>query len=127
MISSRLVALGAACAFMVMGDAAMAQGDAAAGATAFARCRACHLFDATGRHRVGPNLAGVFGRTAGTVEDFPRYTDLMKTSGIVWDETTLNTWLSDPGEMVEGTTMKMIITDDTMRANIIAFLKAGVQ
>ena len=127
MISSRLVALGAACAFMVMGDAAMAQGDAAAGATAFVRCRACHLFDATGRHRVGPNLAGVFGRSAGTVEDFPRYTDLMKTSGIVWDETTLNTWLSGPGEMVEGTTMKMIITDDTMRANIIAFLKAGVQ
>ena len=127
MISSRLVALGAACAFMVMGDAAMAQGDAAAGATAFVRCRACHLFDATGRHRVGPNLAGVFGRTAGAVEDFPRYTDLMKTSGIVWDETTLNTWLSGPGEMVEGTTMKMIITDDTMRANIIAFLKAGVQ
>ena len=127
MISSRLVALGAACAFMVMGDAAMAQGDAAAGATAFVRCRACHLFDATGRHRVGPNLAGVFGRSAGTIEDFPRYTDLMKTSGIVWDETTLNTWLSDPGEMVEGTTMKMIITDDTMRANIIAFLKAGVQ
>ena len=97
MISSRLVALGAACAFMVMGDAAMAQGDAAAGATAFVRCRACHLFDATGRHRVGPNLAGVFGRTAGTVEDFPRYTDLMKTLGIVWDETTLNTWLSGPG------------------------------
>ena len=127
MISSRLVALGAACAFMVMGDAAMAQGDAAAGATAFVRCRACHLFDATGRHRVGPNLAGVFGRSAGTIEDFPRYTDLMKTSGIVWDETTLNTWLSGPGEMVEGTTMKMIITDDTMRANIIAFLKAGVQ
>ena len=126
MKSSKLVALGAACALMVMGDAAMAQGDAAAGATAFARCRACHLFDDTGRHRVGPNLAGVFGRTAGTVEDFPRYTDPMKASGIVWDDDTLNTWLSGPGEMVVGTTMKMVISDETMRANIIAFLKAGI-
>lgn len=126
MKSSKLIALSAACALMVMGDAAMAQGDAAAGATAFARCRACHLFDDTGRHRVGPNLAGVFGRTAGTVEDFPRYTDPMKASGIVWDDDTLNTWLSGPGEMVVGTTMKMVITDETMRANIIAFLKAGI-
>ena len=126
MKSSKLIALSAACALMVMGDAAMAQGDAAAGATAFARCRACHLFDDTGRHRVGPNLAGVFGRTAGTVEDFPRYTDPMKASGIVWDDDTLNTWLSGPGEMVVGTTMKMVISDETMRANIIAFLKAGI-
>jgi cytochrome c len=126
MKSSKLVALGAACALMVIGDAAMAQGDAAAGATAFARCRACHLFDDTGRHRVGPNLAGVFGRTAGTVEDFPRYTDPMKASGIVWDDDTLNTWLSGPGEMVAGTTMKMVISDEAMRANIIAFLKAGI-
>ena len=126
MKSSKLVALSAACALMVMGDVAMAQGDAAAGATAFARCRACHLFDDTGRHRVGPNLAGVFGRTAGTVGDFPRYTDPMKASGIVWDDDTLNTWLSGPGEMVVGTTMKMVITDETMRANIIAFLKAGI-
>jgi cytochrome c len=126
MKSSKLVALGAACAFMIMGDAAMAQGDAAAGAKAFARCRACHLFDDTGRHRVGPNLAGVFGRTAGTVEDFPRYTDPMKASGIVWGDDTLNTWLSNPGEMVAGTTMKLVVGDETMRANIIAFLRAGI-
>ena len=126
MKSSKLIALSAACALMVMGDAAMAQGDAAAGATAFARCRACHLFDDTGRHRVGPNLAGVFGRTAGTVADFPRYTDNMKASGIVWSDDTLNTWLSGPKEMVEGTTMKMVVSDEAMRANIIAFLKAGI-
>jgi|SaaInl4_135m_RNA_FD_contig_21_1402381_length_1124_multi_12_in_0_out_0_1 cytochrome c len=126
MKSSKLVALGAACAFMVMGDAALAQGDAAAGATAFARCRACHLFDDTGRHRVGPNLAGVFGRTSGTVEDFPRYSENMLTSGIVWDDATLDSWLAAPGEIVAGTTMKMIIGDETMRANIIAFLKAGI-
>ena len=126
MKSSKLVALGAACAFMVMGDAALAQGDAAAGAKAFARCRACHLFDDTGRHRVGPNLAGVFGRTSGTVEDFPRYSENMLTSGIVWDDATLNTWLTAPGELIDGTTMKMAIGDETMRANIIAFLKAGI-
>ena len=126
MKSSKFIALGAACVFMIMGDAAMAQGDAAAGEKAFARCRACHLFDDSGRHRAGPNLAGVFGRTAGTVEGFPRYTENMKAASHVWDDDTLNTWLSNPGEMVPGTTMKLMIGDDTMRANIIAFLKAGI-
>lgn len=127
MKSSKLVALGAACAFMIMGDTALAQGDPDAGATAFARCRACHLFDDTGRHRVGPNLAGVFGRTAGTIEDFPRYSDPLKASGIVWDDATLDTWLANPGEYVDGTLMKMVIADPAMRANLIAFLKRGVQ
>ncbi len=127
MKSSKLVALGAACAFMIMGDTALAQGDPAAGATAFARCRACHLFDDSGKHRVGPNLAGVFGRTAGTVEDFPRYSDPLKASGIVWDETTLDQWLANPADMVDGTGMKFLLADPVLRANVIAFLKQGVQ
>ena len=127
MKSSKLVALGAACAFMIMGDTALAQGDPAAGATAFARCRACHLFDDSGKHRVGPNLAGMFGRTAGTVEDFPRYSEPLKASGIVWDETTLDQWLANPAEMVDGTGMKFLLADPVLRANVIAYLKQGVQ
>ena len=127
MKTSKLVALGAACAFMVMADTAVAQGDPDAGATAFARCRACHLFDDSGRHRVGPNLAGIFGRTAGSVEDFPRYSDGLKASGIVWDDATLDQWLTNPAELVEGALMKMAIPDAGMRANLVAFLKRGVQ
>ena len=126
MKSGKLMAIGAACAFTVMADTAVAQGDPDAGSTAFTRCVACHLFDDSGRHRIGPNLADVFGRTAGSVEDFPRYSDALKASGIVWDDATLDQWLTSPEGLVEGALMKMAISDADMRANLIAFLKRGV-
>ena len=44
-------------------------------------------------------MKGVFGRTAGTVEGFT-YSDAMKSSGIVWGEDTLKTYLADPKAMV---------------------------
>ena len=125
-MKGKLLAAAAACAFMVMGDAVLAQGNADAGGTAFIRCRACHLFDDTGRHRVGPNLAEVFGRTAGSVEDFPRYTDALKASGIVWDDDTLHQWLSGPKAMIPETSMILVVPDETMRLDIIAFLKRGI-
>ncbi len=48
---------------------AFAEGDAAAGERVFARCGVCHgVGDAT--RAQGPSLNGVFGRTAGTLEEF---------------------------------------------------------
>ena len=45
------------------------------------------------------------GRRAATLSDFGRYTDALKKSEIVWDETTLYAWIKDPQVMVPGTTM----------------------
>ena len=81
-----------------------ASGDAEAGEQAFRQCKACHMItDADGNDivrggRVGPNLYGIVGRTAGAVEDF-RYSDLLVAAGeqgLAWDEETFVAYVQDP-------------------------------
>ncbi|WP_135506132.1 c-type cytochrome [Roseovarius aestuariivivens] len=81
-----------------------ASGDAEAGEKAFNQCKACHMIqDADGEMivrggQVGPNLYGIVGRTAGSVEDF-RYSDLLAAAGeqeIVWDEEKFVGYVQDP-------------------------------
>lgn len=83
-----------AAALIAWAGPALAQGDAAQGEKVFAKCKACHALEA-GKNKVGPSLHGLFGRVAGTGEGF-RYSDAMKGSGLVWDETTLAQYLADP-------------------------------
>jgi len=49
--------------------AAHAEGDAAAGEKIFAHCAPCHSTK-PGENKVGPSLAGVFGRTSGTEPEY---------------------------------------------------------
>lgn len=66
-------------------------------------CWSCH--DLYGeQNKVGPYLAGVYGRRAGSA-NFPGYSEAMRNAGIVWDETTLRQFLLDPPRFVPGTTM----------------------
>ena len=68
-------------------------------------------------------MAGVFGRKAGSDPSFV-YSEAMKTSGKVWDEATLDAWLSNPMGMVPGTKMTyMGQSDPAKRAATIAYLK----
>ena len=41
-------------------------GDAAKGEKTFRKCKACHQIGEGAKNRVGPQLTGVIGRTAGT-------------------------------------------------------------
>ena len=75
-----------------------------------------------GANRVGPRLAGLFGRTAGSVGDY-RYTDALKRSGIVWNDTTLDAYLKDSEAFVPGTKMYGGLTLDADRADLIAYLR----
>ena len=83
---------------------ALAENDAAAGARVFNRCKACHSIDAERRSPVGPNLSGVLGRAAGTLEGF-RYSNAMKAKDIDWTEENLRAFLASPRTFVPGTRM----------------------
>jgi len=87
-------------------------------------CRECHSFD-KGDNRLGPTLYGVVGRKAGTVPGFA-YSDSLKSSGITWNEKTLDKWIANPNAVVPGNNMGAIfsgLSDAGERAKIIAFLK----
>jgi cytochrome c len=73
---------------------ASAAGDPAEGAKAFQLCAACHSLHPD-VNMTGPSLAGVWGRTAGSVSSFPRYSPTLRHSGLVWNEQTLDHWLAD--------------------------------
>lgn len=96
----------------------------ATGAQAFAMCKGCHTIEKGGRNGIGPNLAGVVGRTAGAVPDY-KYSAAMKKSGLRWDEKTLNDFLTAPMKKVPGTRMPIGIADPAKRAAVIAYLKTA--
>ncbi len=53
-----------------------------------------------------------------------RYSKPLKGSGVVWDEKTLDQWLTDPKALIPGNLMFIRgIEDGEKRANLIAFLK----
>ena len=93
--------------------------DVAHGEALYEGCQDCHSLD---KNDVGPKHRGVFGRKAGTIPDYD-YSEGLKASGIVWDETTLDKWLSNPQALVPDAKMFYHLADPTDRADVIAFLR----
>ena len=62
------------------------------------------------------------GRTAGSLADF-NYSKAVKNSGIVWDEQTLDKWLTNPQAFIPGQRMNFKVADPADRADLIAYLK----
>jgi cytochrome c len=104
--------------------AAQAAGDAEAGGKLFTRiCGGCHNVGPSVRSSFGPQLNGIFGRTAGSVADY-QYSDAMKSSGIVWTREKLVAYLDEPRAVVPGTRMIFWGISDTEKVeNLLAYLQ----
>jgi cytochrome c len=99
--------------------------DPAAAETQFKKsCGTCHVAEAEAAPRQGPNLFGVVGRQAGDVAAF-KYSPAFAagSGGIVWDEGTLDRWLTDPQSVIPGAVMLYKQADPDKRRLVIEYLK----
>jgi len=101
----------------------MAHGqDIEAGEQVFKKCRACHMVGVDAKNRVGPQLNGLFGRTAGTVDGY-RYSNANADSGIVWSEEIFAEYIRNPRSFMPGTKMAFVgLKTGEEIANITAYL-----
>jgi len=67
---------------------------------AWAKCKVCHNF--TAKKKVGPGLAGVVGRKAGTAPKFKyKFMKYMKGDAWTWDEAHLRKWMCNSKKAVK--------------------------
>ncbi|WP_140986387.1 c-type cytochrome [Asticcacaulis tiandongensis] len=99
-------------------------GDPVAGKKAFGACVSCHSLT-PGQTGIGPHLAGVVGKKAGTNDARFKYSPAMKAAP-VWTEAQLDSFLADPKKSIPGNTMTMApVKDAKRRADLIAYLKGN--
>ena len=106
----------------ILGSAApIISGDAVAGRQVFKKCEACHSLE-PGKNLIGPSLAGVVGRKAGSEPGYD-YSPAMKQANIIWSPATLDTYLTDPQKVVPGNKMPFPgLKTDRDRADVIVLL-----
>lgn len=88
-------------------------------------CRTCHSTK-QGDHRLGPSLHKIYGAKAGATSGYGKYSQGLASSGITWDETTLDKFIANPDEVVSNNNMKPYkgIGDEALHKAIVAFLKS---
>jgi cytochrome c len=105
--------------FVLAASPALAAGDPDRGQRVYEGCQDCHSLD---KNDVGPRHRGVFGRKAGSLPDFA-YSPALKAAGFVWDENTLDKWLTDPQAFLPGARMFYHLSAAQDRADVIAYLR----
>lgn len=85
------------------------------------QCGTCHS-RVLGEVRQGPNLAGVYGRKAGTVPDY-KYSQGFAVADWVWDAEHLDPYLTNPQAVIEGGVMGYRQANPATRAAVIAYLR----
>lgn len=113
----------------VLGTTAQADllGDAARGEGLYRDCASCHAVGEGARHRVGPHLNDLFGRKAGSMDDYTRYSrGLVRAGadGMVWDYDRLDAYIENPKSLVSDTRMSYRGMKDAQdRADLMAYLR----
>jgi len=86
-------------------------------------CAVCHASESGGPPRQGPHLAGVIGRTAGTLPAY-KFSPALTGAGFVWTDETLDAWLADAQAFRPGTTMLYRQANQERRRLVIEYLKS---
>jgi cytochrome c len=119
-------AVAAAAVLLAATGVARADGDAARGEKRFDECVTCHSLK-EGVNGVGPSLHGVFGRKAGSLDDF-RYSPAMKRSGLTWTPQALGTFIADPQQAVPNNRMPFAgMPEAADRDDLIAYLEKAAK
>jgi cytochrome c len=67
-------------------------------------------------------LLGVYGRTSGTAPGFA-YSAALKKTHLVWDDKSLDKWLTDPDAFIPGNDMDFLVSKPQDRQDLISYLK----
>lgn len=86
------------------------------------RCKSCHVGAPPSTATLGPSLAGVFGRKAGSGKTGV-HSRALTESGIVWSRSSLRSFLSDPGRAVPGTIMPLRVEDPKELEDLLNYLE----
>ena len=99
----------------------------ASGQKTFRKCQACHAVGADAKHKTGPHLNGLMGRTIGGIDGF-KYSNVFKDAaaeGRTWDEESLAAFLAAPKTYFKGTRMSFAgLKSDQDIAAVIAYINA---
>lgn len=88
---------------------------------AFTTCGVCHSVE-PGQNMIGPSLAGVVGRRAGSVSG-ANYSPAMQSANLTWTEANLRRYIQDPNAVVPGGTMPNPGVNAQQTQAIINYLK----
>jgi cytochrome c len=92
-----------------------------------AACVSCHSLSPE-KNMTGPSLNALWGRKAGGLLSFKRYSPALKSADVKWNDQTLDQWLTDPKAFIPGNVMVFPgINKSDQRADLIAFLKEASQ
>jgi len=82
------------------------------------RCGTCHSIDPDRPSVIGPHLAGIFGRPAGSVAGFA-YSEAMRAYGKKWTPENMDEFLGKPGELVPGNRMAFVGMNNAEQRKLI--------
>ena len=90
--------------FLFGAPLAFSEGNSDRGQRVFGACTACHSLRPD-QSMTGPSLAGLWNRKAGSLASFSRYSPALKSANIVWNDKTLDDWITNPQHLVPGNEM----------------------